>query len=71
MAAVVHEKRGEMDDALRIMETIRDHASELSDTDLKYMTYFVKERLHRLDELKNFEDVKKPEKEMDSKPEVK
>jgi hypothetical protein len=49
MAAVVREKRGEMEDALRIMETIRDHAEELSDADLKYMRYFIEERLDKLD----------------------
>lgn len=50
MAAVVHEKRGEFDDALRIMETIRDHAETIPESDLKYMNYFVKERLEKLDE---------------------
>lgn len=51
MAAVVHEKRGEMDDAMRIMESIRDNAEQISDADLKYMSYFIKERLGRLDEM--------------------
>lgn len=50
MAAVVREKRGEMEDALRIMETIRDNAKDIKDADLKYMTYFVKERLKKLEE---------------------
>ncbi len=61
MVAVVHEKRGEFDDALRIMETIRDHATTLSEQDLRYMTYFVEERLHRLEafERSAAEDVKK------------
>ena len=48
MVAVVHEKRGEMDDALRIMETIQQNSSSLSDMDLKYMTYFIEERLNKL-----------------------
>jgi len=52
MTAVVYEKRGEMDDALRIMETIKENADNIPDTDLKYMTYFVKERLHKLDQFK-------------------
>ncbi len=60
MAAVVHEKRGEMNDALRIMETIRNNAENISDADLKYMTYFVKERLKRIDKLKEFEVKKEP-----------
>lgn len=50
MAAVVHEKRGEMEDALKIMETIKDNADAIPDADFKYMTYFVKERLKTLEE---------------------
>jgi hypothetical protein len=49
MAAVVREKRGEFEDALSIMETIRDHAEQLTDSDLKYMRYFIEERLEALD----------------------
>lgn len=52
MAAVVREKRGEMADALRIMETIRDNATEIKDSDLKFMTYFIKERLGSLNKKK-------------------
>jgi hypothetical protein len=52
MAAVVREKRGEMADALRIMETIRDNAKEIKDADLKFMTYFIKERLGKLERKK-------------------
>lgn len=51
MAAVVHEKRGEMEDALHVMQVIKEHATEITDADLKYMTYFVKERLEKLDEM--------------------
>lgn len=50
MTAVVYEKRGEMEDALRIMETIRDNEKDIPLPDLRYMEYFVKERLHKLDE---------------------
>ncbi len=50
MAAVVYEKRGEMSDALRIMETIRDNTKDIPDSDLRYMQYFVRERLHKLEE---------------------
>ena len=51
MAAIVREKRGEFDDALRIMETIRDNAKNIEDKDLKYMEYFVKERIGKLDKI--------------------
>jgi len=49
MTAVVYEKRGEMEDALNIMEAIKKNAKDLSDKDLKYITYFVNERLGKLD----------------------
>lgn len=58
MTAVVHEKRGEMEDALKIMETIKNNAEVIPDRDLKYMVYFVKERLKRLDKLEDFEHVR-------------
>ena len=50
LTAIVHEKRGEMNDALTIMETIRENVKEISPQDLAYMTYFVQERLKALDE---------------------
>jgi hypothetical protein len=52
MAAVVREKRGEFEDALIIMETIRDNAKHIEEADLKYMQYFIEERIKRLDEVK-------------------
>ena len=52
MTAVVYEKRGEMDDALRIMETIKANVKDIPDSDLKYMTYFVEERLKKMDKSK-------------------
>ena len=58
MAAVVREKRGEMADALAIMETIKNNAEVIPERDLKYMHYFIKERLNRLDKLKEFEGLK-------------
>lgn len=51
MAAVVREKRGEMEDAYQIMKTIQENAQNIPEADLKYMTYFIKERLHRMDTL--------------------
>lgn len=54
MTAVVYEKRGEMDDALRIMEAIKANAKDIREADLNYMTYFVKERLGKLEESKKF-----------------
>ncbi len=58
MAAVVREKRGEMEDAYNIMQTIKEHAEkkDIKDMDLKYMTYFIKERLHRLEKIEDEKD---------------
>ncbi len=53
MVAVVHEKRGEMQDALRIMETIEANAKDITDEDLRFMRYFVEERLGKLKEMEN------------------
>ena len=52
MTAVVYEKRGELDDALRIMQTIKENVKDIPDSDLKYMTYFVDQQLKKLDESK-------------------
>lgn len=52
MLAVVHEKRGEMEAAYDIMMTIKEHAKNFTDADLKYMTYFVEERIKKLDAMK-------------------
>ncbi len=62
MTAVVHEKRGEMDDALEIMETIKNNVNNIPQADLNYMTYFVKERLGKLDESKKFGQWPPPQK---------
>jgi hypothetical protein len=73
MTAVVHEKRGEMEDALKIMEDIKNNADNIPDADLRYMVYFVKERLNRLDKLKEFEALKPSDAKIEpkTKPEVK
>jgi len=71
MTAVVHEKRGEMEDALRIMEVIRNNAEEISDQDLKYMRYFVEERLEKLEKMEKnalLEDLKEMEKKSAAPP---
>lgn len=51
MVAVVQEKRGELDAAYDIMQTIQQNAESLSDSDLRYMAYFVRERLHRVENI--------------------
>jgi hypothetical protein len=54
MTAVVYDKRGEVDDALRIMETIKENVKDIPDSDLQYMTYFVKERAKHLGKSNTF-----------------
>ena len=68
MAAVVHEKRGEMDDAFQIMETIRQNAENIPEADLKYMTYFVKERLGKLEKMEKNQHLR-PADPSGTKPE--
>lgn len=51
LPAFVHEKRGEMDDALRIIEDIQANSKNIPDGELKFMTYFVKERLKKLEKM--------------------
>jgi hypothetical protein len=47
-----------MEDAYNIMQTIKKHAEakDIKDMDLKYMTYFIKERLHRLEKIQDSKD---------------
>ena len=66
MTAVVHEKRGEMEDAYHIMETIRQNAEHITDADLKYMTYFVQERLGKLEQIEQTLKEKQKEKKANS-----
>lgn len=54
MVAVVHEKRGEMDSAYRIMETIHENMDNIPESDLRYMVYFVQERLKRIEDAQKF-----------------
>jgi hypothetical protein len=60
MPAFIHEKRGGMDSALQIMEQVRQNAKSIPAGELRFMEYFVKERLHKLesDQKKHAETVK-------------
>jgi hypothetical protein len=50
MPAFVHEKRGEFEDAYRIMTNILEHEDTLDQGELNYIRYFLKERVERLEE---------------------
>lgn len=52
LPAFVHEKRGEMDDALRIMNAIEANSKDIPPGELRFMEYFVKERVKKLDSMK-------------------
>ena len=49
MPAFIHEQRGEMDSALKIMQDIQDNEKDIPQGELNFMQYFVKERIHALD----------------------
>jgi len=61
LPAFVHEKRGEMDDALRIIEQIEAEANEhkIPDSELRFMTYFVNERLKKMDKMQQQQEKDK------------
>jgi hypothetical protein len=49
LPAFVHERRGEMDDAYAIIENIEKNTKNIPPSELRFMTYFVQERLKKLD----------------------
>lgn len=59
MPAFVHEKRGEFDAALKIIENIIDSQSELDRGELNFMHYFAKERLGKIEALKDKIDARR------------
>ena len=52
MPAFIHEKRGEFDDAAVIIENILQNEKQFTQGELNFMKYFAKERLNKLDELR-------------------
>ncbi len=48
MPALIHEQRGEMNEALYIIQNIIDNADNISEGELNFMHYFIKERLKKL-----------------------
>ncbi len=51
LPAFIHEQRGEMEDAYRIITEIQENAENLSEGELRFMQYFIEERLNRLEKL--------------------
>ena len=52
LPAFVHEKRGEMEDAAKIIEHIQVNSKNIPDGELRFMKYFVDERIKHIDKLK-------------------
>lgn len=52
MPAFIHEKRGEFDDARVIIEDILKHPEDFSEGELRFMRYFMDERIGQLDKVK-------------------
>ena len=50
LLAIVHEQRGEMDQAFDIITGIQENVDDIEEKDLRYMQYFAEERLKRLEE---------------------
>ncbi len=51
LPAFIYEKQGEFDAALAIMESILEHTPDIDPGELRYMKYFIDERISKLDEL--------------------
>ena len=52
LLAIVHEQRGEIDQAFDIIKEIQRNVEDIPDKELRYMNYFAEERLKRLEEYK-------------------
>jgi hypothetical protein len=52
LPAFVHEKRGEMEDARHIIEDIQRNTKDIPPAEIRFMTYFVKERIDKLEKMK-------------------
>ena len=50
LLAIIHEQRGELDQAYDIIVEIQRNVEDIPEKDLRYMNYFAEERLKRLEE---------------------
>ncbi len=68
LPAFLHEERGEFGEAKEIIEDVLKHPEDYTQGELNFMLYFVKERIHRFDEVKEeFERIQKEKDEMKAK----
>jgi hypothetical protein len=64
MPAIVHEKRGEMEDAYLIMKNLLKDKEKFTQSELNYMKYFMEERVHKLDEVEKL--LQEKQKQIDA-----
>ena len=65
LPAFLHEQRGEFGEAKQIIEDVMAHPEDYSQGELNFMLYFIKERIHRFDEVKDaYEAAQKAKNEM-------
>ncbi|MEI7668890.1 MAG: hypothetical protein WCJ33_02260 [Pseudomonadota bacterium] len=51
LPAFVHESRGEMSDALRIIEHIQQNSKDIPEGELRFMKYFVDDRIKKIEKM--------------------
>ncbi len=66
MPAIVHEKRGELEDAYVIMQNLLKEKKSFTQSELNYMKYFMEDRVERLEEVQELLDAR--QKEIDNNP---
>jgi hypothetical protein len=54
--AFLHEQRGEMDEALHIIDSILSNTDDIKQGELNFMRYFVEERLGKLEEMQHHKE---------------
>lgn len=53
MPAFIYEQQGEMDAALKIIESVLEHSDEIEQGELNFISHFVEERLGKMEEIQD------------------
>lgn len=53
MPALVYEQRGEMDEAMKIIEGILENQENIKQGELNFMRYFIEERIERMEQMED------------------
>lgn len=60
LPAFIYEQRGEFDEAAQIIQDIAKHKDQYTEGELNFMAHFMKERIHRFDQVKKeFEEIQR------------